>query len=291
MNSPIGLGDFIRGFCALHELLNNTQAELRIDVSQTEFVHFIEQDPSFFCCGDPASIMDAEEIFVNHPAAVKRVQTFLESDESELYISTNLGNWDWLQMPERTRRFARKFYQFHRSIEQRIESAFCKPTYEALSVRCGDVFFSDATFQLTSQARQLIQAIIEEQILPETERPLVVTSDCFALKQELSQHYGMLCLPHPSQHGAFGNALPVVSDLCLLKRASRIFHINACADWWSGFSHFTSIILEKPSVNVRSPAFNKEEITSDRLLITNSLKSDHLRTAVEAFNRASQPGS
>lgn len=290
VNSPIGLGDFIRGFCALHELLHNTDAELRIDVSQTEFSHVIEQDPSFFCAGDPELIGNAEEIFVNHPAAVACVQKFLASDESELYISTNLGNWDWLQMSERTRHFARKFYQFDRSIELQIESSFCQPAYEALSIRCGDVFFSDSSFQITNPARLLIHAIIEEHILPVCKLPLVITTDCFALKQELNQRYGMLFLPYPSQHGAFGNVMPVVSDLCLLKRATRIFHVNACADWWSGFSHFTSIIFEKPSLNVRSPVFDKEEITTDRVLITNTLKSDKLRGAIEAFHRASQTG-
>ena len=105
------------------------------------------------------------------------------------------------------------------------------------------------------------------QVLPCARAPMVVTSDCHELKLELARRYGMIALPHRSQHGAFGNALPVAIDLNMLKNSRFNYHINCRADWWSGFSHYTSMIFRVPSMNFRSPHFAKEEITAQGQLV------------------------
>ena len=268
INGPPGLGDFVRGACHLFEKLHVSGLELRIDVSQTEFTNHIQQNQEIFQAGDQDQIKNAEEYFVNHVALHNRLVAFLNSDEPELYICTNLGPWNRLTLPETTRSFAKNLYMFSEEIERMVGAELQVTEYEVLSVRCGDSFYTGSAVQDISNAKSQICSIIEQQILPRAQLPLVLTSDCYELKVELSKRYGMLTLPHRSQHGAFGNVVPVAMDLCMLKHSQFNYHINHWATWWSGFSHYTSIIFNIPSMNFRAPNFAKEEINAQGELFT-----------------------
>ena len=275
INSPPGLGDFVRGACNLYEMLQGSGIELRIDVSQTGFVSLIEQDNSIFHVGEEERIAQAEEFFVDHVALRNRLLAFLHSNESELYICTNVGAWNRLTLPEVTREYIKKFYRFNDEVERLNAQGLQKTEYEVLSVRCGDRFYSDdarlcsnPTVNTHNDVLPLIRSIIEKHILPRAQLPLVITSDGHELKCELAERYGMLMLPHRSQHGAFGNTLPVAMDMCMLKNSKFNYHINSWATWWSGFSHYTSIIFQIPSMNFRDPHFAKEEISAEGAIVT-----------------------
>ena len=267
--SPPGVGDFIRGACHLFEILQPLGVELRLDVSGTEFAPLIEQDPAVFHAGEASSIAAAAEYFEehDHPRLRERLTAFARSDETELYVCTNLGAWDRLVLPEATRRFAAGFYRFTGRVESMKAAVLDAPAYEVLSVRCGDDFYDAPDALPPADMARAIDNIIEKHVLPRAGSPLVITSDSHALKRQLSRQYGMLALPHRSQHGAFGGALPVAVDLCVVRNARVNYHINTWADWWSGFSHYTSLIFQIPSINFRSPRFWKEEVTASGRLI------------------------
>jgi len=263
VNSPPGLGDFVRGIASLFEMLQGSGIELKVDISQTDFASLIVQDDTFFHQGEVARIAQAEEYFVDHVALRNRLLAFLHSEETELYVCTNLGAWNRLSLPEPTRVFTQKFYRFNDEIERMNAEALRARDYEVLSIRCGDRFYSDPTGTVGNEVKPLICSLIEQQILPNAKLPIVITSDCHELKCELAQRYGMLTLPHRSQHGAFGNALPVAMDMCMLKNSQFNYHINSWATWWSGFSHYTSIVFQIPSMNFRAPNFAREKVTID----------------------------
>ena len=263
VNGPPGLGDFVRGICHLFEKLKHSGMELRVDISQTGFAALIDADDGFFQVGDEQRIASAEEYFVDHDALHHRLLAFQRSDEAELYICTNLGAWERKSLPDETRAFGQKFYRFNAEVERLNAQALPTAGYEVLSLRCGDRFYTDPDGQVHADVKPLICAIIEQQVLPQARSPLVLTSDCHELKLELAQRYGMTILPHRSQHGAYGNALPVALDLCMLKNSSVNHHINTWATWWSGFSHYTSVIFKIPSVNFRAPHFAREEVEAD----------------------------
>ena len=269
VESPPGLGDFVRGACHLFETLQRLGVELRIDVSQTEFASLIKQDPSLFHAGEKGRIASAEEYFEDHDHLTlqDRLMTFLRSGETELYVSTNLGAWHRLALPDATRGFIAGFYHFTDEIEH-LTALALPAAYEVLSVRCGDHCYSDPAASVSGDSARLIDSIIERHVLPRTQFPLVVTSDCHELKLDLARRYGFITLPHRSQHGAFGNVRPVAIDLCLLKHSRFNYHINVWADWWSGFSHYTSAIFKIPSMNFRSPRYAREEITAQGQLLT-----------------------
>ncbi len=271
VNGPPGLGDFVRGIAHLVEKLQGSGIEFRVDISQTGFASLIEQDPAIFHRGEEARIAAAEEYFVDHQALHNRLVAFLHSSENELYICTNVGAWNRTTLPLAAREFAKKFYCFHTEIERQVKIELQADAYEVLSVRCGDRFYNDTTTAANQAVSPIVYKLIEEQVLPRARKPVVITSDCHPLKLELSKRYGMLTLPHRSQHGAFGNVLPVAMDMCMLKNSSSLHHINLWATWWSGFSHYTSVIFRIPSVNFRAPVFAREEITVQGELITTEL--------------------
>lgn len=263
INSPPGLGDFIRGTSHLHELLANSGVELRIDMSQSGFDQQFVPDVALSFRGDPVRIAQAEEYFEDHAALVARIQAFLQSGETALYVCTNLGAWNRTTLPAATVAFMRQFLQFQPHVHMAVDQAIPVTQFEVLSIRCGDAFYDAG--QTPSHVHFMAQAqrLLETEILPRISHPLVLTSDSYELKCALAQRYGLLFLPHRSQHGAFNQTtLPVAIDLCLLSRSRFNYHINLWATWWSGFSHYTSVIFAIPSLNLRAPEFKREAISS-----------------------------
>lgn len=259
--SPPGIGDFVRGTCHLFERLQGTGADLRVDISQTEFARLIRQDPAFFQASAPEKITAAAECFVDADRVQDRIADFLRSPDEEFFLSTNLGAWDRAKLEAPTREFAKAFYRFTPEVEERT-AEFVKGEYAALSIRCGDKFYGKEGEHTDTGLNRRVFELIEKEVLSGLRgRPLVVMSDCYPLKRELVRRYGLITSPYASQHGAFGNVLPVAVDLNVLKNSRCNYHINAWQSWWSGFSHYTSLVFGIPSVNFRMPDFVREEVT------------------------------
>lgn len=264
---PPGFGDFIRGICHLYEMLgNHPDVKLYIDLSQSEFAKYIVSNPDILFVGDPQQIIDAPTYFVDHAALQERLKDFIDSDEQELYLSTNVGDWNRTLLPSPVKEFARQFYQFDPAIEHEVASAIGVKDYAVLSIRCGDHFFQQGKEYPLSEIPQKLTEIIENSILKQCPIPILVTSDHYELKVMLAKKYGFLMLDHKSEHGAYGNVLPVIKDLCALKNSSRNYYINTWTTWWSGFSHYTSIIFDIPSVNFRHPEYVPEHISENGTL-------------------------
>lgn len=261
INSPPGLGDFIRGACHLHELLSTQNIEFSIDISQSDFHNHIIQDDRLFSINDSEDIKNAAEYFTDHISLINDINQFLNSFETTLFISTNYGNWSRVNLPLLTKDTMKMLYVFNDSICFDVSSNIPINEYEVLSIRCGDKFYGNPESALEHSLTSKIFNIIENFILPNLQSPLVVTSDSFHFKKLLSDKYGFLMLPHQSEHGAFNSSCyPVCMDMHLLKNSNYIYHINAWANWWSGFSHFTSQIFSIPSLNFRAPEFQSENV-------------------------------
>ena len=262
-SSPPGLGDFIRGACHVHEMLDGTGIELRVDLSRTGFAKFIEHDPALLFTGTADDIAEAEEFFNDEVALRLRLQAFLASDETELYVSTNAGAWNRTTLPERTRAAMQPLYRFTADIESELAQGLPVQDYEVLSIRCGDRFYG-ADGRPDDVAFRAICALIEHDVLPAAAHPVVITSDCHELKLDLAQRFGLLMLAHRSRHGAFDDQVrPVAVDMCLLRHSRANHHINAWAGWWSGFSHYTSMLSGVGGLNFRAPHFECEAVVPE----------------------------
>lgn len=262
-NRSPGIGDFIRGLCFLHERFEGTHVSVRVDIGQTEFGSCIVDDPALFVRGDLQQVNNAEELLFHKELSIARLDQFAQSDERQLFITTDLGLWNRQTLSESTRNFVKPFFRFHDWIEDDVRKAVPVPDYEVLSIRAGDFFWNDPKTQMLDQPKHEIFSMIEKSILPRSKYPLAVTTECFPLRIELMERYGFLGMMHHSQHGAMGNGHLVAKDLCLLKNSRCNYHINAWASWWSGFSHYTSLIHKIPSLNFRWPKYELETVTAN----------------------------
>ncbi len=262
-SSPPGLGDFIRGACHVHEMLEGTGIEMRVDISRTGFARFIEHDPALFHASTPEAVAEAEEFFNDEVALRLRLQAFLASDEQVLHVSTNAGAWNRTTLPERTRVAMQGLFRFTEDIERELAQGLPVQHYEVLSVRCGDRFYG-ADGRPDDIAFRTICSLIERDVLPAAAHPVVITSDCHELKLDLARRYGLLMLAHRSRHGAFDDEVrPVAVDMCLLRHSRANHHINAWAGWWSGFSHYTSMLSGIGGLNFRAPYFECEAVSPE----------------------------
>jgi len=262
-SSPPGLGDFIRGACHVHEMLEGTGIEMRVDISRTGFARFIEHDPALFHASSAEAVAEAEEFFNDEVALRLRLQAFLASDETVLHVSTNAGAWNRTTLPERTRVAMQALFRFTADIEHELAQGLPVQHYEVLSVRCGDRFYG-ADGRPDDVAFRTICNLIERDVLPAAAHPVVITSDCHELKLDLARRYGLLMLAHRSRHGAFDDEVrPVAVDMCLLRHSRANHHINAWAGWWSGFSHYTSMLSGVGGLNFRAPHFECEAVSAE----------------------------
>lgn len=261
--SPPGLGDFIRGTCHLFERLDGTGCVLKVDISQTEFSELIDFDPSFFHVGEADKVANAEEWFADHKDLLARIDRFLSSSEEELYLCTNLGQWDRTSLPDETRDFVKKFYQFNSKVTLPCDAVIAGRAYELLSIRTGDGFVGNGRGGdgVRGDLKLRLFSLIENRIIAHSQSPIVVISDSHEFKNELARRYNFIVFPHAPQHGSYGNALPVSIDIHLLRNSNFNWHINAWQPWWSGFSHYTCLLFLIPSANFRTPFFIREEIT------------------------------
>jgi hypothetical protein len=248
-----GVGDFLRGGCHVTELAARYGAEFRFDVSQTEFVSLIVQDPALFCAGDPARIRDAGEHFKDHRPLLAALDAFAASGEEEFYFSTNLGDPFRSSLPAEVKSAMRPFFCFAPEIGQENAADIAFDTYAVLSVRCGDAFFGSRAKRLGLVRRLSLYQLIERDVLSQCPLPIVAMSDSLWLKRALNRRYGMAYAPLPGAHGSSGDVKAVVRDLDLLRRSRLNIHVNIGKPWWSGFSHYTSLIFDIPDRNFVRP--------------------------------------
>lgn len=260
-----GFGDFLKGCCTLFENLRGSGIELRLDISRSDYSRWICFDPETFCVSeaDPSEIEECYEPD-EHLSLAARLEQFKHQQSAEFVVSTNWGDWSRRTLDEDARAFMRRCFAFVPAVTEASAPIKGEGAYEVLHIRCGDRFFNDRTGLPDDAARNRLYSIIERQIIPTAGAPLVIMSDSLALKNELCERYGFrasLLLP---EHLAFGgNAFSTCVEVDLLRHSSRNHHINLCYDWWSGFSHFTSLIFSIPSVNWRYPVFAREFVPAD----------------------------
>ena len=137
--------------------------------------------------------------------------------------------------------------------------------YEALSIRAGDNFLKanpdERAVGIDDGLRTRLYEIIESEILPSAKYPIVVVSDSYHLKGELASRYGFKTSNLLPQHGGFSDdAFSIVLDLEILKNSRHNHHVNLWKWWWSGFSHYTSLLFGVSSTNYVSPLFLREEV-------------------------------
>lgn len=247
-STPPGIGDYIRGLASLDELGREFGFDVVSDVSQSDYAKAVDQDQPLFHVGDPAAIRKAGEYFTDHNALLVDLWRFVAKQPDEvLYISTNLGHPQRGYLPDETRRYLRQWFNFRPEVSVREALSLLPQSYGVLSIRCGDIFFKTGG-ALSPPHRKLVLETIEDEVAPVAPARMVVMSDSEDMADLVAKTFGFLRAGR-SEHGGLSGAASVCRDLDLLANSGKNFHINAWANWWSGFSHYTSLICGVPSIN------------------------------------------
>lgn len=255
----------MRGTCHLYELSQLHGFELLVDLHQSGFHQYFTSAEDLVTADEAYQVANAAEYFVDHEALLNNLGSFLRSNDRRLHVSTNLGAWDRRTLLPSTKEHLKGIFCFDPSMIKRIRQLIAVDDYDVISIRCGDGFYTSEGLTLPENYLALVEHLINDHIQSIAKFPIVITSDSFELKQFLIRRFGFNALPHRSEHGAFNeNIEPVALDLCLLAHSKFNFHINLWASWWSGFSHYTSLIYDIPSVNFRAPHFLAEAIEPGR---------------------------
>ena len=265
IDRPPGIGQFIRGSCYLHEILQSRQVDFKIDISSSKLSQLIFEDDDIFSKKKYDNKIKAKEYFAadikNHGCLVEDLNRFLLSDNIDLYLSTNVGSWDRVSVPSTTKDFIRKFFNFREAIEKKFNKNVAPEGYEVLSIRCGYPQHSELSNLDSREQITLTTRMIEENILHQAEHPIFVSSDSYEIKKTLAKRYGFLALPHNSKHDGFSDAAESLAmDMLLIKHSKFNYHINLYAEKWSAFSHYISIIHDIPNSYFRLPNFTEETI-------------------------------
>lgn len=226
--------------------------DLRVDVSQTDFSQHLIFDESIFHEGDAEAVRNTVEYYEDPAALIVKMWEFSLSNEERLYVTTNYGDWRRPSLPAETKSEVRKFLNFRPHVRERNDTWLKLTEFEVLSVRCGDAYFLDPEKRLTRTRERELLDIVQNHVLG-SGLPVVVMSDSLWAKESLGKRFGFLDVPTVPSHGANGNVLPVMMDMELLTRSKRNSHISMAHDWWSGFSHFTSLAFDVPEFNAVAP--------------------------------------
>lgn len=239
-----GIGDFIRGTIHLYELGRKFDIDVKVDISGSLLDPHINYDDAMFIRGGDKQSTNAEEHFQDHAALVERLWEFSRSGDDELYLSTNLGRWSRTNLPSDIAEFAKKFFSFRNSVTDPINSWLPDSDIRVLHVRCGDRFFH-ADRRLPRLQRAALAKIIEDNIDLDGP-PVVVISDSVWLKTYLVRKYSFIKSPATPNHVTGSDVLSTLMDLEILKRSIATYHVSIWHQWWSGYSHYTSLIFDTP---------------------------------------------
>lgn len=245
----------------LFESLKDSGVELRLDISRSDLSQWIRQDPALFCISSTET-GSAEEYFdtPGHLRLISGLEQFKRGQAIEFPVSTNLGDWFCGCLTVQARSYIKPFYNFVPAVTDVCAALRGGGPYEVLSIRCGNRFFGNPDELPAENDRNRVIDLIEREILPTVKAPVVIMSDSLALKTELARRFGFRTSSLLPEHCGLDGAFSTCVDLDLLRHSMRNYHINLWAPWWSGFSHFTSLIFSIPSTNWRSPDFAREEV-------------------------------
>lgn len=259
-----GLGDFIRGCLSVKNICEEFGFSFEVDYSKHPISQFfenrhftpIEVNPSeinIFDIGDGQYI---ENVF-------KQLSVMPEENKknSSLFLTTNL----WYLgggVSEDTRVFMRESFVPSSDLRGAVlkaqeELGIEYGKYDILHVRMGDKFLVDGHTDETAFQRihELILKGFQDHKVT-CSQPLLVLSDCYALKKYLHSKEGWLysnvepC--HLSSDVKDDRVRDTLIDMCLLSEAASVFCISNHG-YGSGFCDWTCDIYNVPCIRFENP--------------------------------------
>jgi hypothetical protein len=239
LDNSNGFGDFLRGTILLSQYAKHFNINIKIDVSS----HNINK-----CLTLENDLLTKEKINLicfngddkNSDVLYSLIETFTKSNETNLYITTNLY-YNMNLVSEDIKYYINSFFnfkqQYHDTANELIKH-FSK--YNVLHIRCKDEYFNS-----DFDDNYLLTEIIKLQLSPNT----IVLSNNYSLKRKINKLFGFYYIDKDTYHTGnisdYTELESTIVEYIILSKSSNTY----CFSYYhhgSGFSEQCSLLYNIP---------------------------------------------
>jgi len=250
-NDGGGLGDFLRGSLACHQLCGRYNIPYAIDFSKHSIGNYLipshNTDISSFREHECRNVGGQTVAGLRFHLMRMYKLSSLSRNENNCCIYTN--TYPTFPIREATRQFTREALVPNQTLSALLP--VIDHEYEVIHIRAGDLisFNAHICFIVDITKDDLIKAIIKDvqKIVATAIHPVIIMSDSVELKNTLAEECGVLQTQTTPQHLTFesASAVDTLIDYFTLSKARKI-HQFSVHPWGSGFSDTVNWIYGVP---------------------------------------------
>lgn len=248
LNNNIGIGDFLRGSILLAQYAKHFNINFKIDVSKHNINYFLENKTETDHKYTTIHIIDftfknEQDIILN-----SLLNTFLNSNENAIYISTNLF-YNQNLLTYDIKNYINSFFLFKKEYYHIANNLCDFKKYNVLHIRC-----KDEHFYTDFEDNYLLTEILKLQL-----NNTIVISNNYSIKKKINKLFGFCFLDKPSNHsGNSTNYTELETTIIEYIILSKSIH-TYCFSYYghgSGFSEQCSVLNNIPYNIVYLPKKN-----------------------------------
>lgn len=241
-----GIADFLRGSILVAQYAKHFNIHFKMNVSR----HAINE--CLLVKSEPIFPKKIHTLMLNHKYThlnyyiSSLIQHFLTTDETELYIYSNLF-YDRNLLTDDIKQYINTFFTFKPSYADELGRLFTFSQYRVLHIRC-----KDSEFTTAFEDNHLFTEIVKLQL----SSPVIVISNNHHLKHTLHNLFGFYMMDAPSYHTAFThnyqNLYSTIMEYMVLTKSMSTY----CFSYYghgSGFSEQCSILNSVPYQSIYLP--------------------------------------
>jgi hypothetical protein len=254
-----GFGDFLRGSILLSQYSKYFNINFKMDVSRHPISKCLNSEPDILSDKEKIHLICFNGKDENDNKLYLLIKNFINSNETTLYITTNLY-YNMTLITEDIKDYINSFLTFKQKYYDVTNELFNLKQYNVLHIRC-----TDDTFNTDFEDNNLLSEIIKLQLSENT----IVISNNYALKRKINKLFGFYFIDtiayHTGQIKDYIELNSTIIEYIILSKSSN----NYCFSYYhhgSGFSEQCSVLNNIPYSVVFLPYKN---INSDVILLLN----------------------
>ena len=248
----MGLGDFLRGSLACHQLCYKYGVPCVIDFAQHTIGKYLipshDHDISEFPFVEARNIGKYFITDLRNLICQRYRFSYLARNINNICVYTNV--YPKFPILQETKEFLKQAL-IPTSELQDIIPNYNDGEYEVIHIRAGDLlaFGTSHDFVVNTDINSIISSITDKikQIIDSTSYPILIMSDSLELKNILTEKFDTIKTETESVHltSDSDNVVDTMIDFFTLTRARKIIQFS-CHNWGSGFSDSVNWIYDVP---------------------------------------------
>ena len=252
LDNSNGFGDFLRGSILLAQYAKYFNINFKIDVSRHFISKFLNNETEALSTSSKINLIcfHIDNDSKNHHKLYSTIEYFINSNEENLYITTNLY-YNLNLVSQDIKDCINSFLKFKQPYYDIVNKLFNLKKYNVLHIRCIDKDFN-SIFQ---EDNYLLTEIIKLQLSPNT----IIMSDNYSLKIKINKLFGFYFIDSNACHSAkinnYTELESTIIEYIILANSANTY----CFSYYhhgSGFSEQCSVLNNIPYSVVYLPLIN-----------------------------------